>query len=102
MKHGIQDKSTTATSIATVIVMRSCLEVSAALLCADSDAGSSNEAVAAVAAVIEAEFMLEEVGACGVLIGPILTSDRADRIITDAYAIDITIDITHRYTISTL
>ena len=60
MKHGIQDKSTTATSIATVIVMRSCLEVSAAILCADSDAGSSNEAVAVAAAVIVAESCLKK------------------------------------------
>lgn len=96
MKHGVQDKIATATSIATVTVIRSCLELSVASLCADSDTETCVEVAAIEIVVIVAELVLCELVVCFVLIGLACTRDAFDRIITEAYAIDITIDIVPR------
>ena len=96
MKHGVQDIITTATSIATVIVIRSCLELSAANLCSDSDTEACVEVVAIEIVVIVAELVLCEILVCLVLIGLACTRGFADRIITEAYAIDITMDMIPR------
>ena len=96
IKHGVQNIITTATSIATVIVMRNCLELSADSLCSDSDTETCVGVVVIEIVVIVAELVLRILVVCFVLIGLACTRGLADRIITEAYAIDIMMDMIPR------